>query len=185
LRSFTQTPALQKPVSAQSASVTQVVPHAAPVPEHFAGAHSSGDAVFGSTLQVPSATAPSAFEHTSHGPAHAESQQTPSTHTPDPHCRLRLQLAPLACWTTQAPAALQYAKGAQSASLVHVERHAPLVPEHVVRPQPLPAEPFGVGVQVPTLPAWLQDSHAPGQAVLQHTPSAQLPLRHSVPRAQV
>jgi hypothetical protein len=35
------------------------------------------------------------------------------------------------------------------------------------------------GVQVPTLPAWLHDTHAPVQAELQHTPSVQKPLAHS------
>jgi len=39
----------------------------------------------------------------------------------------------------------------------------------------LPAE---SGVHVPTLPATLHASHALPQAVLQHTPSTQLPLPH-------
>ena len=33
-------------------------------------------------------------------------------------------------------------------------------------------------MQVPTLPAWLQASHDPPHAVLQQTPSTQLPLPH-------
>jgi hypothetical protein len=36
-------------------------------------------------------------------------------------------------------------------------------------------------VQVPSEPARLQASQAPAQAVLQHTPSTQLPLAHWVP----
>jgi hypothetical protein len=38
--------------------------------------------------------------------------------------------------------------------------------------------PAATGLHVPTLPATLQASHAPSQAVLQHTPSTQLPLPH-------
>jgi hypothetical protein len=37
----------------------------------------------------------------------------------------------------------------------------------------------GISVQVPTLPARLQASQVPAQAVLQQTPSTQLPLAHS------
>ena len=43
-----------------------------------------------------------------------------------------------------------------------------------------PAEPAGVLVQVPAAPARLQASQAPAQAVLQHTPSTQFPLPHSL-----
>jgi hypothetical protein len=39
--------------------------------------------------------------------------------------------------------------------------------------------PAANGVQVPTFPAWLHDTHAPVQAELQHTPSVQKPLAHS------
>ena len=42
----------------------------------------------------------------------------------------------------------------------------------------LPALPAAIGLHVPTLPATLQASHAPSQAVSQHTPSTQLPLEH-------
>jgi hypothetical protein len=37
------------------------------------------------------------------------------------------------------------------------------------------------GEQVPTVPVRLQDWQAPVHATLQHTPSTQFPLRHSVP----
>jgi hypothetical protein len=36
----------------------------------------------------------------------------------------------------------------------------------------------GIGLQVPTLPATSQAAHRPSQAVLQQTPSTQLPLPH-------
>jgi hypothetical protein len=42
----------------------------------------------------------------------------------------------------------------------------------------LPGLPEAEGLQVPTLPARLQASHAPLQEELQHTPSTQLPLAH-------
>ena len=45
--------------------------------------------------------------------------------------------------------------------------------------------PEATGLHVPTLPAWLQESQAPVQAVLQHTPSTQLPLRHSLETVHV
>jgi hypothetical protein len=38
--------------------------------------------------------------------------------------------------------------------------------------------PAATGLQVPTLPATLQASQEPPHAVLQHTPSTQLPLPH-------
>ena len=38
--------------------------------------------------------------------------------------------------------------------------------------------PVATGLHVPTLPVWLQESQALPQAVLQHTPSTQLPLPH-------
>ena len=42
----------------------------------------------------------------------------------------------------------------------------------------LPALPEATALHVPTLPVTLQASHAPPHAVLQHTPSTQLPLPH-------
>jgi hypothetical protein len=36
-----------------------------------------------------------------------------------------------------------------------------------------------MGQQVPALPVWLHDTHAPWQATAQHTPSAQKPDAHS------
>ena len=44
--------------------------------------------------------------------------------------------------------------------------------------------PWGTGEQVPVSVPRLQAWHDPVQAVLQHTPSAQLPVAHSVPTVQ-
>jgi hypothetical protein len=49
----------------------------------------------------------------------------------------------------------------------------------------VPTLPADTGLHVPTLPARLQASHEPPQAVLQHTPSTQLPLPHSLAAVQV
>jgi hypothetical protein len=45
--------------------------------------------------------------------------------------------------------------------------------------------PAATGPQVPTLPAMLQASQAPSQAVLQHTPSTHWPLPHWLLAVQV
>jgi hypothetical protein len=130
-RRVTHEPPLQNPVAEQSPSTVQVVLHAALVPEQRPGPHSGGDAVLGSTVQVPSTVAPSAFEQTSHVPEHAESQHTPSTHAPVAHARPRGQAVPLVRSTTHAPAALQYAFGAQSPSVAQDVAHALVVPVQV------------------------------------------------------
>jgi hypothetical protein len=49
----------------------------------------------------------------------------------------------------------------------------------------LPGLPETTGLHVPTLPATLHASHAPPHAVLQHTPSTQLPLPHWLAEVQV
>jgi hypothetical protein len=52
-------------------------------------------------------------------------------------------------------------------------------PVHTYGPQEgLPALPEATGPHVPMLPATLQASQAPPHAVLQQTPSTQLPLPH-------
>lgn len=64
-------------------------------------------------------------------------------------------------------------------------RHAP-APSQLVLPHPFSGSaPAGLGVQVPALPLSAHDTHAPTQAVSQHTPSAQKPEAHSQPLAQV
>lgn len=185
LRRTMHNPPLQNPLAEQSASTEQVVAHAPDVPEQRAGPHSIGDAVLGRIVHVPLVVAPRATEQASHEPEHAESQHTESAQTPVPHCRLRSHVPPLASSATQTPDELQNAFVAQSLSVAQVVLHVPAVPEQVLSPQPFPEEPLGSGAHVPIEPDWLHDSHAPGHALLQQYPSAQLPLRQSVPSAQV
>ncbi len=45
--------------------------------------------------------------------------------------------------------------------------------------------PGGRAVHVPALPVTLHEAHAPQEGLPQQTPSVHMPLRHSVPSAQV
>jgi hypothetical protein len=61
--------------------------------------------------------------------------------------------------------------------------HAPVWP-HFAAPLSLQimrgsGTPWSMGQQVPTLPVWLHETHAPWQATAQHTPSVQKPDAHS------
>jgi hypothetical protein len=79
----------------------------------------------------------------SHALPHAVSQQYPSTQSPLAHSRhpacaqstpaavLHVNPALAGFWETHAPAASQYAPGAQSASPVHLDRQALAAPEHM------------------------------------------------------
>ncbi len=55
----------------------------------------------------------------------------------------------------------------------------------VHEPWPLDGAPLVFRVHVPLLPARLQALHCSVQAALQQTPSAQKPVEHSTPDAQV
>jgi hypothetical protein len=57
---------------------------------------------------------------------------------------------------------------------LQVPAHAPVPAQGAREPRGAPA----TGTQVPTLPVTLQASHCAPHDVLQHTPSAQEPLRH-------
>jgi len=71
-------------------------------------------------------------------------------------------------------------------SVVQAEGHAAEEPPHTYAPHAgLPVVPAATGLHVPTLPATLQESQAPVHAVLQHTPSTQLPLPHWLFAVQV
>jgi hypothetical protein len=48
----------------------------------------------------------------------------------------------------------------------------------------VPLDPAGLGLHVPTRPVTLQASQAPPQVLLQHTPSAHIPLVHSLAAEQ-
>jgi hypothetical protein len=71
-------------------------------------------------------------------------------------------------------------------SLVQVAPQLAEEPLHTYAPQEgLPVLPEATGLQVPTLPVTLQASQAPPHAVLQQTPSTQLPLPHWLLAVQV
>lgn len=90
-----QAPPVQYWVAAHWASSVQEAGQAAPVPLQANDAQ-PGDPGWpaGSRVQAPSADAPSAALHTSHPPAQALLQQTPSSQWPDAHCASPEQAAP-------------------------------------------------------------------------------------------
>ena len=99
---------------------------------------------------------------------HGDSQHTPSTQLPDPHCVPVMQVIPLALspdW--QVPAASQYCGKAQ----VTVAR--------------LSADPAGRFTHKPSLPVTLHAWQVPRQALLQHVPSTQKELPQSAGIEQV
>ncbi len=131
----------------------------------------------------------------------------PSAQKPVAHSVLLMQLAPIPM-KPQAPLTQLVLK--QSASLVHVVLHVPVgasqaygahirggsgmighvpLPSHVTRwPGMFPVHwgakhtvPADSGAHRPTLPARAQLWQLPSQAVVQHTPFAQKPLRQSIP----
>jgi hypothetical protein len=95
-------------------------------------------------------------------PVQAVSQQTPSTQ------------CPLAHWLPTVQATASAAR--QLPAPLHT-----LVPVH----EGGSCWKAGVARHVPTLPAMLQAWQVPAHALLQHTPSTQLPLAHSFPAPQV
>ena len=102
----------------------------------------------------------------------------PALHTPAPlHMDAAVAVAPVHAAATQtvlAPQLRHAPPPSQTPSLPHVDC---AVAEHMPRGLvPLPA-----GVHVPMLPTCAQVLQAPVQAVLQHTPSTQLPLAHTLP----
>ena len=112
--------------------------------------------------QAPSTLPPvRAAVHDWHPPVQEVLQHTPSTHLPVRHWVLPVQGDPWA--RRQAPEPLQT-----------------LLPTQVGES----CWPVGVLTQVPTLPETPHDWHDPVQAVLQQTPSTQLPLAHWLPSAQ-
>jgi hypothetical protein len=121
------------------------------VPMQF-GESSTPDARFEHVPMLP------AILHAWHVVMHALLQQTPSAQNWLKHSLLAAQTCP--CSFLQAP-----------------------LPSHVFAPMQ-PGEsstPVIRLVHVPTLPAMLQDWHVVAQVLLQQTPSAQKPLKHSLP----
>ncbi len=114
----------------------------------------------------------------SHDAEHAVLQQTPSTQLPLRHSLDNVQAAPLANEATHAPP-LQWCAAAHPASFAQLDGQEALDPLHTKGEHDgLPDVPAALLLQMPTEPATLQASHAPEQALLQQTPSTQLPLEH-------
>jgi hypothetical protein len=160
-----QTPSTQK-LLVQSAATLQVCPFTflqPPLPsQELVSPHTGAVSVPLTTIlpQVPFRPCPfAAAEHAWHVPAHAALQQLPSTQKPLVHSLAAAQACPLIFLQIPLPS--------------HV-----LVPLHTGLVSVPPAATL---VQVPTLPTALHTLQSVLQAALQHTPSAQKPLRHSVP----
>ncbi len=149
--------------SVASAQVSPVAFLHAPAEHTWVPAHSlSGSAPVVTLAHVPLAAPVFALEHAWHVPTHALAQHTPSTQNPLPHSAFCVHTTPIPSGE-HAPAPLQL-----------------VVPTHSFAG----SCPFATLVHVPTVPARLHAAHVPAHAVLQHTPSTQLPLTHSAPIEQ-
>jgi hypothetical protein len=129
----------------------------------------------GSGLQVPTKLA---RLQAAQPPVQAVLQQTPLAQLADWHWFGLVQAVPFVNFATHTPA-LQNALAAQSPSTLHLVGQAALAPSQRKLPQVglAPVVPFETIVQAPTVPTRLQASQPPLHAALQHTPSAQKPLR--------
>jgi hypothetical protein len=111
-------------------------------------------------------------------PPQAVLQQKPSTQLPLMHSEAEVQAPPLGFWLVHLPLK-QVLPLAHCESAVQAVGHEAEAPLHKKGAQVgLPGEPAETGLHVPTLPVRLQASHEPPHAVLQQTPSTQLPLPH-------
>ncbi len=161
---------------------TQLAGHTELSPPQKYGAHDGlpGEPA-GVLAQVP--TLPVRLQ-ASQAPAQAVLQHTPSTQLPLTHAFAAAQVAPRGFLGTQAEP-LQYWPAAHWLSAVQLVGQPALIPEQANGAHDgLPVEPAGLLAQVPTLPVRLQALQAPAQAVLQHTPSTQLPLTHAFAAVQ-
>ena len=121
----------------------------------------------------------------SQAPPQAVLQHTPSTQLPLPHWLAAEQAPPLVFFGAQVPAS-QKLPELHCESLVQVLGQLAEEPLQTKAPhEGEPALPATTGLHVPTLPATLQASHEPPQAVLQHTPSTHWPLPHWLVPVQV
>ncbi len=114
----------------------------------------------------------------SHEPEQAVLQQTPSAQLPLRHSLDVEQALP---FVNDAMHKLptQWCPAAHPASFEQLDGHDGLAPPHTNGEHDgLPEVPVGLLVQVPIDPDTLQASQALPQAVLQQTPSMQLPLVH-------
>jgi hypothetical protein len=133
-------------------------------------------------LHVPSWVA---TLHASQEPPQAVLQQKPSTQLPLMHWLAAVHVPPLGFWLVQVPLK-------QVLPLVHWLLLVQVVGQEAEEPLHrngeqvgLPALPEATRLHVPTLPVTLQASQEPPQAVLQQTPSTQLPLPHWLLAVQV
>jgi hypothetical protein len=162
-----QTPSTQKPdwhstAAPHAVPVTSVVQRPAPLqvvaPEHSL----SGSAPLGISVHVPFAPPLFALLHAWQRLPHALLQQKPSAQWPDRHSPFKRHTPP--CVVLQAPPPL----------------HTEVAPGHSRSPGSVPE---ARNVHVPVLAGRLHASQVPAQALLQHTPSVQKPLAHSLPAA--
>lgn len=122
-------------------------------------------------MQVP--TEPLTL-HALQAPVHAKLQHTPSTQRPEAHWLSLAHDVPFARRGRHRPD-WQENPSAHTASLAHDAGHEVLLPlQTKAAHEGEPAEPAGLGVQVPLS----QLSHAPAQLELQHTPLTQFPEVH-------
>jgi hypothetical protein len=172
-----QVPASQKAPALHCPSEVQVATQAASVPLQVESPHSlPGSVPAVEMVQLP--TVPAALQ-ASQAPPHAPLQHTPSAQEPELHWLPPLQDAPSSFFAVQTPPSPQKNPALQSASAAQVARQAGTPPVHQVLPHsPAGSVPATYGVQAPTVPERLHDSHVPAQAPLQHTPSAQFPEAH-------
>jgi hypothetical protein len=153
------TPSAQKPLAhwVLAVHVVPLLARQVPAPlQVFGAVHVPGSCWKAGTLaQVP--TLPVTLQAWQ-VPAHVELQQTPSMQLPLKHWLLSVHAEPLLSRQVPAP----------SQALPPVQALA----------GKLSCWPAGTLTQVPTLPMTLHARHVPVHALLQHTPSTQLPLRH-------
>ena len=106
----------------------------------------------------------------------AELQQKPSAQWPLPHWASVVHAVPLVSASTHAPAT-HFEPPLHCASTMQLDGHVAESPTQRYGAQAgLPALPAGAFEQVPPVPGSAHVSHAPAQAVSQHTPSTQWPL---------
>ena len=126
--------------------------------------------------------------HAAHCPLHAVLQQTPSTQWPEAQAPSEGHAAPTGSSTLQVPP-LHHPPAAHCEVDVQLEAQASVVPEHSAGkqlgdPSAAAASTVHVPPELGVPGVGLQLSHAPLQATLQHTPSAQKPVVHSLEAAQ-
>jgi len=122
---------------------------------------------YGAQGGLPAAPAPKSLQtpteperlHASQAPEQAVSQQVPSAQLPLTHSGAARQALPLAFLARQVPP-LHQKPVAQPAPVVHPVLQAGAAPSHLNGEHDgAPAPPAGTRLQVPTLPARLQERH--------------------------